>query len=694
MLRVNEILKYHDVLYRILKISFDQIIWIDIESPSALPNAILLDEITSAIDDGQLSREEDPFSQLAFTLIKQGSSGQIKRDRNLGYIQDLVNNSECFDPKFRFSKINEICKNTGATKKTLYKLLRRYWQRGQIPNALLPDYKKSGAKGQKRTTPSCKLGRPRKYTPGIGAVVDETVERLFRIAIERHVITTKEKSFPYAYRRFVDLYQTYFPDIPQSERPSLEQMRYFFKREYGKQNTLKKRINAIVYNKDVAPLTSTVNANTLGPASRVEIDATIADIYLVSDNDPYKIVGRPTVYIIKEVFSRLIAGYYIGFQHPSYAVAIHALAMAMLDKVELCNRYSFEITREQWPAIGLPGAILADRGELLGHQIETFEEGFNVRIENAPSRRADAKGIVERSFRTIQAEFKPFAPGVVEGPISKKRGGKDYRQDAALSVTEFTQIILSSILYHNQYAVLQDYDRCNDMPDDLQMTPLNIWNWGIQNRTGGIRAVSEEQLKIGLLPRTKATISNLGICVFGLYYTSTQLIKSGWLQRSKEIRRPQALTAAYDLASADRIILFPTADTTEYWICNLTPRSRQFSGMSFWDVWRAQTKQKETTAVSLLPAEEKRREHERFVATTIGKAKGRHSQMPSGDNAKRVRSIRASKHQAKNDERNEPFWSPPRSGNKPAKVIPFRDAPEEDYSFPDHIDELFTDEEK
>ena len=470
MLRVNEILKYHDVLYRVLKISFDQIIWIDIESPSALPNAIFLDEITSAIDDGQLSREEDPFNQLAFTFIKQGSSGQIRRDRNLGYIQDLVNNSECFDPKFRFSKINEICKNTGATKKTLYKLLRRYWQRGQIPNALLPDYKKSGAKGQKRTTPSCKLGRPRKYTPGIGAVVDETVERLFRIAIERHVITTKEKSFPYAYRRFVDLYQTYFPDIPQSERPSLEQMRYFFKREYGKQNTLKKRINAIVYNKDVAPLTSTVNANILGPASRVEIDATIADIYLVSDNDPYKIVGRPTVYIIKEVFSRLIAGYYIGFQHPSYVVAIQALAMAMLDKVELCKRYGFEITSEQWPAIGLPGAILADRGELLGHQIETFEEGFNVRIENAPSRRADAKGIVERSFRTIQAEFKPFAPGVVEGPISKKRSGKDYRQDAALSVTEFTQIILSSILYHNQYAVLQDYDRCSDMPDDLPMT--------------------------------------------------------------------------------------------------------------------------------------------------------------------------------------------------------------------------------
>ena len=694
MLRVNEVLQYDEILYRILQIISEEIVWIDIATPSALPSMVFLSEIIDAIDNGLLSRTSDPYAHLAVTPVKVGSITQIKRDQNFGYILPLVSDPQCFDPRARSNRIAEICASANISKPTIYKLLRRYWQRGQIPNALLPDYKKSGAKGQKRAAHSSKLGRPRKYTPGVGAIVDKTIERLFRIAIERHIITTKEKSFPYAYRRFVDLYQTYFPDISQSERPSLEQMRYFFKREYGKQNTLKKRINAIVYNKDIAPLTSTVNANTLGPASRVEIDATIADIYLVSDKDPYKIVGRPTVYIIKETFSRLIVGYYIGFQHPSYAVAIQALAMAMLDKVELCKRYGFEITSEEWPAIGIPGAILADRGELLGHQIEIFDKGFNVRIENAPPHRADAKGIVERSFRTIQAEFKPFAPGVVGGPISKKRGGRDYRLDAALSVTEFTQIILSSILFHNQYVVLEDYDRCSDMPDDLPMTPRSIWNWGIQNRTGGIRAVSEGQLKIGLLPRTKATISNLGICVFGLYYTSPELIKSGWLQRSKEIKRPQALTAAYDLASADRIILFLTDDATEYWICNLTPRSRQFSGMSFWDVWRAQTKQKETTAVSLLQAEEKRREHERFVATTIEKAKGRLSKFSSEDNTKRVRSIHASKQQAKNEERNEPFWSPPKFGNKPTTVIPFRDAPEEDYSFPDHVDELFTDEEK
>ena len=413
----------------------------------------------------------------------------------------------------------------------------------------------------------------------------------------------------------------------------------------------------------------------------------------MSDRDPHKIIGRPTVYVVKDTFSRMFAGCYIGFQNPSYVAAVQALALAMSDKVTYCKRYGFEITSEQWPSIGIPGAILADRGELLGHQVETLESGLSVRIENAPPYRADAKGIVERSFRTLQAEFKPFAPGVVDGPISKKRGGKDYRLDAALNVTEFTQIILSSILFYNQHSVLENYDRCSDMPDDLPMTPLSIWNWGIQNRTGGVRAVSDEQLRVGLLPRTKATISNLGICVFGLYYTSAELIKSGWLQRSKEIKRPQALSAAYDPTVADHILLFPTGNISEYWVCNLTPRSRQFSGMSFWNVWRTQAKQKETIAVFRLQTEEKRREHEHFVEATIGKAKKRLRTLPSGDNAKRIRSIRANKQDERAQERNESFWPPSKPNQKSTTVIPFRGAAEEDYSYPDHIDELFKDED-
>lgn len=52
-----------------------------------------------------------------------------------------------------------------------------------------------------------------------------------------------------------------------------------------------------------------MNTQVLGPGSRYEIDATIADIYLVSDSDRACIVGRPTIYFVVDVFSRMVVGF-------------------------------------------------------------------------------------------------------------------------------------------------------------------------------------------------------------------------------------------------------------------------------------------------------------------------------------------------------------------------------------------------
>jgi len=281
--------------------------------------------------------------------------------------------------------------------------------------------------------------------PGIGTVIDAHIEKLFRIAIDRYLLTDKKHSFPYAHRKFKSLYETYYPETPESEIPTNWQMLYFFKREYSQVEKIQKRSNKIEYNKDIQPLNGTANSHVLGPGSRFEIDATIADIYLVSDSDRKNIVGRPIVYIVIDVFSRMIAGLYVGFENPSYAAAMQALAMAMTDKVKYCKQYGIDIEESDWPVIGLADVILADRGELLGYQIESLERNFSVRIENTPPYRGDAKGIVERCFRTIQADFKPFAPGVVTADTVKRRGGKDYRLDAALTIHEFTEIILASV---------------------------------------------------------------------------------------------------------------------------------------------------------------------------------------------------------------------------------------------------------
>lgn len=709
MLRINDVLLSEKEHFRILSVLPSSVVWISLDKDTAFPAQVDKDELIQAIENGKIERAPDPFQNLVFQSPESDSTNQLKRDENHALIKPLIGHPQYYIPGIRSAIIHQIIEEQGSTKQTLYRLARRYWQRGQTPNALIPDYKNSGAKGVRKAPKDAKLGRPRKYTPGVGQNVDIQVERLFRSIIETHILSDKKHSFPYAHRKFKARYATLYPDMPAEEAPSIWQLKHFYDREYDAVEQVQKRYRDIEYKKDIRPLLSTSNTQVLGPGSRFEIDATIADIYLVSDSSRQNIIGRPTVYFVIDVFSRMVAGLYVGLENPSYVAAMQALTMAMSDKVTYCERYGFKITPEQWPVAGLPDAILADRGELLGHQIEALERSFSVRIENTPPYRGDAKGIVERYFRTSQAHFKPFAPGVVEGVKEKKRGGSDYRLDAKLTIHDFTQIIVGAVLYHNQYHTLKKYDREIEMPNDLPIIPLALWNWGVQNRTGRLRVVAEDALYIAMLPQTKATISDLGINVFGVYYSSSEIANRGWLHRKKTVSRPSSLQVAYDPRSTSRIYIFFDESSIEHWIGELSPRSREFEGCSFWDVWQSKPEQKTTMASHQVIADIELHKLEEQIERLIKSAEKQGAPETHLSNKERLSAIRPNRHKAKQIERQNGTKSPsnqnipeqqlgevipmPKQVKKPPHPIQNNTADDEQVRYPSFINELFDEDE-
>ena len=82
---------------------------------------------------------------------------------------------EAFDKRIRARRLNHAIASSDKGKSTIYRLVRRYWQRGQIKNALLPDYKNSGAAGKRRNFSTSKAGRPRIYGIGSGEPVTENI---------------------------------------------------------------------------------------------------------------------------------------------------------------------------------------------------------------------------------------------------------------------------------------------------------------------------------------------------------------------------------------------------------------------------------------------------------------------------------------------------------------------------------------
>lgn len=597
MLRINDIYAYRQKRFRLLSEIPSGYIWINIDDKSALPESIDRVSLNTIIEEEACTLSQDPYESLRLVNERSNSSRAIKRDNNYALISPIILDPNHYEANVRGSLIKNVLAQNKTTKQTLYRLLRNYWQRGQIPNALLPVHTNKRKDGEERQIKK-KLGRPRIHSDGEGMIITDEVARLFNLVINRHLLNQNKHTIGYAYRRFQSIYLSKHPQVSETEIPTIWQFKYHYDTNFNTLEKLRSRTNSKIFNKDIRPLHSTVNTHILGPGSKYEIDATIADIYLLSDSDRASIVGRPIVYLVADVFSRMVTGFYIGFENPSYVTSVQAITTAVCDKTDLCKKFGIDISSEDWPCIGLPESILADRGELLGSQIETLEKSFSVRVENTPAYRGDLKGIVERYFNTIQANFKPYTAemGVVQGKKEVRRGGHDYRVDATLTITDFTKIILNSILMHNNHHLLAGYDREADMPSHMPLVPIKIWNWGLQNRTGQLRAVDSNSIYIALLPRKKATISNLGIKLFGVYYTCSEIVEHGWLHRKGSIKRPKDLQVAYDLIDASKIYIFYEDNSLNYWVGTLADRSREFKGCSWWEVWQVQEQQKKTTA--------------------------------------------------------------------------------------------------
>ena len=254
MLKINEVLSFESSLFRILTILPDSVIWISLGLENAFPIEVNRTEILKGLEDGNIERAIDPHEALAFIQPEKASIQEIKRDQNYALIYPLISHELFYIPAQRGKIISEIMNQHEVTKQTIYRLARRYWQRGQTPNALLPDYRNSGAKGQKRTAKDKKLGRPRIYNSEQGINVNEDIEKLFYRTIKLFFLKDNKHSLPFVYRKFQTTYKNLYPDIAESDIPTIWQFKYYYEKEFKKIESIKARISTSNYSKDYRPI--------------------------------------------------------------------------------------------------------------------------------------------------------------------------------------------------------------------------------------------------------------------------------------------------------------------------------------------------------------------------------------------------------------------------------------------------------
>ncbi|KAB7678404.1 Mu transposase C-terminal domain-containing protein [Bacillus sp. B1-WWTP-T-0.5-Post-4] len=541
-LTINQILRdiSNNRYYRILWIDegYQLLYFIAVLDKGALPIPHSVSKLHKFIEGGSWEKvEKDSF--VSYREPKNEKEKQL-RDEAWELIGSLVTiEPDIYKSGTRGKLLKDVIQKLKVTKPRVYRLLRKYWQNGMHPNALLPSQR-----GRKRNMQvaeyKSKVGRPRK-DGNTGLIINNEVLKVIERYGRKHYINNRKATIRHAYEMMI---KEYFSDYEYYENgvlkrviqdpnriPTLRQFRYHLRKLFSQEVTIKKRSGSKKFDREYRGKTGSVLSEVMGPGARFEIDATVGNVYLVSRFNRGWGIGRPIVYFVIDVYSRLIVGVYVGLDHPSWNGVTMAIMNTAQNKVDFCKDYGIEITEEKWPSAHMPERFLTDRGEALYKGATSFIEGMNIAIDHTASYRADMKGTIERSFASLDATLKPFLPGYIDSDF-RERGAEDYRKQATLTVEQYTQIIIYFILHHNN-RYMREYKRNKEMIEqDVAPNPVGLWNWGIKNQSGKLRSFSQEYIHFCLLPRAQATVTQYGIKFKKMHYTCNTAISEQWFTRA------------------------------------------------------------------------------------------------------------------------------------------------------------------
>jgi putative transposase len=548
-LTVNQLFQWCDEGARIERIlwiepSGQHLVTIDVADGRAWPTLMKRSFVERRVTHGDIRLlDADMFAYLRQPDSAFPLSHLEQRDRAWRIIEGIVAHQEggegsvdrtIFHPSILGPIVQALVERTGRSKRWVRTCLRRYWQRGQVKNALLPraDRRITGKKEQKSPDRhAVKLGRPSmvaKYT-GIatGVNIDDTIKECFRRGTKLYREQAEKITLKGAYARTLTLFfhqgkelrnGRFLPLLPPAaELPTWNQYQYWYRQQDDLTYSVTSPVGPKALDAGERPPLGYPRQRLLAPGRPCEIHVVIGDFNLVSMLDRRRSLGRPVIYVIVDVFSELIAGMSVSLGGPSRHGALLALDNMAHDKVAFCSEYGVDITQADWPGHHLPQTILAGRCKPLLESADILLKALGIEVSNSQPCRVDWRESLERCFplcddTTIDWE---------SGPVSNlsESGRRSQRLDGCLTLNEFRRLVIECIIEHNIAQRLSDDDLSQDMIEDgIEPYPRDLWAWGIQNHSGALRTLPTDDLRRVLLPHAKATVTSEGIYFRGMLY--------------------------------------------------------------------------------------------------------------------------------------------------------------------------------
>lgn len=322
-------------------------------------------------------------------------------------------------------------------------------------------------------------------------------------------------------------------DPESGSYPTPRQIRRVLEREYSELQRLKQKTTLRYYTLNQRGLTGKSWQGVSGPGHTWAIDSTVGDIYLRSSVNRSWIIGRPIVYVIVDVWSTAVVGFYVCLMGPSWDMAKIALFCSTADPALLAELWGYQAIFALDPAPTMCMALLCDRGEYLSVAAsQTGAKLIPVQSYAAPYR-ADAKGIVEVLHR-IEKDHQYFLlPGAIDARKKEYELRRFNPERSVLTVREFVACLQIEFTKYNLAADRRNRFDAHMVSDGGLMSPAALWRWGHAAGIGVRRAVPQSQLIWDLLPEGTARVARDGVKFAGGLYSSPEIVDGEWAAHAR-----------------------------------------------------------------------------------------------------------------------------------------------------------------
>jgi putative transposase len=245
------------------------------------------------------------------------------------------------------------------------------------------------------------------------------------------------------------------------------------------------------------------------PNERVEGDHTITNVVGV-DRETFLPLGRLYLTWLICCYTKMILGFYMSFNPPSYLTIMEALKHAIRPKTYVKGKYPN--IRNEWNPYGLPEVLVVDNArEFHGRNLEDACHQLGIVLQYSQRGKPWFRPSVERSYRTLATGLHHQLPGTTFSNIFE-RGDYEPGKTAILTpdaLDEITHKWIADIYQVSPHRGIRD-------------VPALRWQKGIAQWPPALPA-NAELLDVTLGYTEERVVSHRGIELEHLFYNDDDL---------------------------------------------------------------------------------------------------------------------------------------------------------------------------